>query len=105
MGIQDAFRKITIHSQEPGEWDRISIDLSKGCITVFLSDKKWLRSKKIISRITKELEEGGGLDFKKLEGNWGYLVYISRTYRSMVPYLKGIHQTLDSWRSGRNEDG
>ena len=23
----------------------------------------------------------------------------------MVPYLKGIHQTLDSWRLGRNEDG
>jgi hypothetical protein len=22
-----------------------------------------------------------------------------------VPYLKGIHLTLDSWRSGRNEDG
>ena len=23
----------------------------------------------------------------------------------MVPYLKGIHQTLDSWRSGRSKDG
>ena len=59
----------------------------------------------MIARITKELEEGGGLDFRKLERDRGYLVYISRTYRSMVPYLKGIHQTLDSWRSGRNEDG
>jgi len=23
----------------------------------------------------------------------------------MYPYLKGVHQTLDSWRSGRDEDG
>ena len=23
----------------------------------------------------------------------------------MVPYLKGIHQTLDSWRSGRSKGG
>jgi len=23
----------------------------------------------------------------------------------MIPYLKGIHHTLESWRFGRNEDG
>ena len=23
----------------------------------------------------------------------------------MKPYLKGIHQTLDSWRKGRDKDG
>jgi hypothetical protein len=23
----------------------------------------------------------------------------------MVPYLKGVHLTLDSWREGRREDG
>ena len=45
------------------------------------------------------------LDFKELERDRYYLVYISRTYRAMVPYLKGIHQTLDSWRTGRNKDG
>jgi hypothetical protein len=27
------------------------------------------------------------------------------TYPSMVPYLKGIHQTLDSWRPHRDKDG
>ena len=55
--------------------------------------------------ITVELSEGEGLDFKELKKDRGYLVYIARTYWSMVPYLKGIHQTLDSWRSGRNTDG
>jgi hypothetical protein len=26
-------------------------------------------------------------------------------YPSMVPYLKGIHSTLDSWRPNRDEEG
>jgi hypothetical protein len=30
---------------------------------------------------------------------------VAQAYPSLVPYLKGIHLTLDSWRSGRNEDG
>jgi hypothetical protein len=30
---------------------------------------------------------------------------VAQTYPSLVPYLKGIHLTLDSWRSGRNKDG
>ena len=34
-----------------------------------------------------------------------YLVYISRTCRSIASYLKVIHQTLDSWRKRRKEDG
>jgi hypothetical protein len=30
---------------------------------------------------------------------------VAHAYPSLVPYLKGIHLTLDSWRSGRNNDG
>ena len=33
------------------------------------------------------------------------MVYFCRTYSSFVPYLKGIHLTLDSWRANRNEEG
>lgn len=32
-------------------------------------------------------------------------MYVSRTYSAMVPYLKGLHLTLDSWRPDRDEDG
>jgi hypothetical protein len=35
----------------------------------------------------------------------GFLVYILLTYGAMVPYLKGIYLTLDSWLPGRDEDG
>ena len=81
------------------------MDSTKGVVTVFVSDKKWEKSKAIILRITVELSEGRGLDFKESEKDRRYLVYISRTYRSLVPYLKDIHQNLDSWKSGRNTDG
>jgi hypothetical protein len=59
-------------------------------------------------------ERGGDIDescppgyilHKKMESIWGFLVYVARTYSTMVPYLKGIHLTLDSWRDGRGLDG
>ena len=39
---------------------------SKGDVAVFVSQKKWLRSKEVILQIALELEEEGGLDFKEL---------------------------------------
>ena len=27
----------------------------------------------------------------------GFLVYVSRKYKDMTPYLKGFHLTLDIW--------
>lgn len=46
-----------------------------------------------------------GIPHKQLEKCRGFSVYVSRTYSSMVPYLKGIHQTLDGWWGGRESDG
>jgi hypothetical protein len=42
---------------------------------------------------------------KPLESIRGFLVYVARTYTALVPYLKGIHLTLDSWRVNRADDG
>ena len=35
----------------------------------------------------------------------GFLVYVSRSYRNMTTYLKGVHLTLDNWRLYRGEEG
>ena len=35
----------------------------------------------------------------------GYLIHIAATYEAIVPYLKGLHLTLDVWREGRDEEG
>jgi len=51
------------------------------------------------------LEHNSVFHHKTLEKQRGFLVYVARTYPSLVPYLKGIHLTLDSWRGGRDSEG
>ena len=34
-----------------------------------------------------------------------FLVHLSRTYPGITPFLKGVHHTIESWRTGRNQDG
>ena len=46
--IQDTCTKRNSPNKEPGEWARTSVDSSKGLVTVFVSMKKWLRTKEII---------------------------------------------------------
>ena len=54
----------------------------------------------------KELVDcNGWMNFKEMERRRGFLLYVTRTYPSMVPYLKGIHLTLDSWRPQRDMEG
>ena len=64
-----------------------------------------MKRKGILARIVDEMSTRGCLNHKQLEKDRSFLIYLSRTYRSMCPYLKGIHQTLDSWRPGRDKDG
>ncbi len=44
-------------------------------------------------------------DHKLLEHYRGYLIYICWTYPFIVPYLKGLHLTIDSWRANHDIDG
>ena len=47
----------------------------------------------------------GKLDFKQLEKDRGYLVHVATTYKHMIPFMKGIHLTIDSWRPNRFANG
>ena len=73
------------------------MDAVDGKVVLLVSQMKWDRGKAIVKRIQDELLLKGYLNFKQLERDRGFLIYLSRTYKSMCPYLKGIHQTLDSW--------
>ena len=46
-----------------------------------------------------------GVNRKVLESVRGFMVYVGRTYPALVPYMKGLHLTLDGWRPGRDADG
>ena len=65
-----------------------------------------VKGKAIMNYILEELFIGGEwLNHKQLERDRGFLIYLSRAYRNMCPYLKGVHQTLDPCLSRRDEDG
>lgn len=106
LGLQDAPRKRRAGCQEPGPWSGSLCHSSGVQVEVLISQERWDKTKAILSWIKIQLEENGGMfEFKALRSKRGYLVYISRTYPSMCPYLKGIHQTLESWRPWKREDG
>ena len=72
-----------------------------------ISQAKWDITKGILKRIQNKLStsENNTLNFKKLESDRGYLIHVATTYKQMIPFLKGIHLTLDSWRPNQKDDG
>lgn len=111
LGQQDAGRKVRPPSQDPGPWCGSFVCVKDRSVFAFVSEKKWNKGRayvrdwlKIVSQ-ARDRKETAILEHKPLEQGRGFLVYLSRIYTSMVPYLKGIHLTLDSWRDGRDTDG
>ena len=51
-----------------------------------------------------EREGMNGIPRARMDSIKGLLVYVSRTYRDMNPYLKGVHITLKSCRLYKDEE-
>lgn len=45
------------------------------------------------------------LSHKELQSDQGFLVYVTRNYSAMVPYLKGFHLTIKMWRGNQDYEG
>jgi hypothetical protein len=67
--------------------------------------EKWDKGKGIIRDLMRWTKQSRWLDHKELKRGRGFLIYLSRTYPPMTPFLLGRHQTIDGWRSCRHEDG
>jgi hypothetical protein len=99
-----------------GDWADTVIHTNMYQVCVKVTQRRWDKTRKMVRDIwydfidrRKEVlsevmgeDSAGGLDHKQLELRQGFLVYLAQVYPSLVPYLKGIHLTLDVWRSGRN---
>ena len=109
LGQQSADRKYRPPSQEPGPWCGSFLRVYNGSVWVYVSKDKWIKGKRFVDRWLEELLDESNseqlLEFKDLESGRGFLVYLGRSYPSIVPYLKGIHLTLDSWRKHRDKEG
>jgi hypothetical protein len=105
LELQDAARKRRDPSQQPGPWAGSVVGIEEGVVYVIVTQECWDKAKMMVKWMCRDVESSDEVDFKILESYRGFLVYFSRTYPACVPYLKGIHLTLDSWRPWRKEDG
>ena len=108
LGQQDSPRKRRKVALKPGAWSGANVISKPGDgLFVTCSQEKWDKTKLIIFSLLDKLEVDPKvmLNRKELESQRGFLIHISRTFTQMVPYLKGIHHTLESWRFGRDKNG
>ena len=105
LGVQDAARKRRAPGEETGAWTGSVVWTSGGELSAMTTQEKWEKTQLCIHWIAENMTNEAGLNLKTLKSYRGFLVYVARTYPSMVPYLKGIHATIDSWRPGRDCDG
>ena len=128
LGLQDAARKRRSPSRDPGAWAGATVSTERGVETKGVTQARWNKVKDRVRWIAKQIgmedefspltygtlaermaKDGdaptGHIHFKTTESCVGFLVYVSMTYSSMVPYLKGIYLTLNAWRPDRDSEG
>jgi hypothetical protein len=127
LGLQDAARKRREPSQRPGAWAGATVMMNETNAYKGVTPDRWRKTQAkvrwlgfqvgLVDDVTRDLMDleelgkdrkdapRGHMLHKTAESLRGFLVYVARTYKAMVPYLKGIHLSLDSWRANRDEDG
>jgi hypothetical protein len=124
LGLQDSGRKRRELSRRPGAWAGVAVITDMKAVCKGVTKERWTKLQRKIRWIGKQLDlsgmfskesdqemgentiEPGGsaLYFKSLEYIVCIIMYVAMTYTSMIPYLKGIYLTLNSWRGNRNKD-
>ena len=125
LGTHCANRKKREPSKSPGAWQGGVVDTIEGSPYQSVSSERWVKLQEKIRWFGKFVDlyddVSARIDIpendlkttilknhiprKQAESYRGYLVYVSRTYRAMVPLLKGIHLSLDYWRPNRDDEG
>jgi hypothetical protein len=116
---KDVPRKRRPPSVEAEAWAGTMIHTNMDQVCVKVTHTQWNKTRKMVHDIWQDFSDhqrevpsevmggdsAGALNHKQLEIRRGFLVYVTQSYPSGVPYLNRIHLTLDHWRSGRDEEG
>ena len=109
LGVQDATRKRRPNSQTPGEWTgSITLALEGVGLFVTVSQKKWDKAKGIIAELLGHFETAKSrpqMILKDLERKTGFLVHLAMAFPAMMPFLRGLYLTMNSWRKLRDGQG
>lgn len=106
LGIQDAKRKRTSPTMNPGPWAG-SVMHTEGGLYSLSSEKQWSKARELIQEATEllDLRVDGLIPHHRLLQIRGFLVYVLRSYPWMPPYLKGMPLTVEAWKPGRDKEG
>ena len=105
LGMQDAPRKRRDSRKDPGAWAGCVLR-TEGGVFALVSDEKWNKLKSQIQELEGLLlDSSQSLPRKRLEQIRGFMNYVAQTYKYMIPYLNGLHLTIDGWREGRDSEG
>ena len=107
LGVQDAARKRRPPSQQAGAWAGSIIHTNNEEVGVLVSNERWTKAREIIRLWLSIVENDHDPELctETLISHRGFLVYVARTYDVLTTYLKGIHLTIDGWRSNRDREG
>ena len=108
LGIQDAARKRRPPSLEPGPWAGTIARSNSSTVFKTVTQDKWDKGKRYLADTKASMgtkERPQTVDRKILEQVRGFFNHLCITYDFMLPYLKGLHNSIDGWRDGRNIDG
>ena len=108
LGIQNAARKTRPPELVAGAWQGAVVHTDRNEVAKLVTQERWSKARRIIREISEELTKSGearvleraGLGSKRV-----FFVYVARTYDFLVPYLKGVHATMESWRPDRDSEG
>ena len=110
LGMQDAARKRRRPSMKPGAWAGATVSSDEATVRKGVTEERWKKLRTKVWWLARHagLEvdtEDHELDnvmplrvsqpvdcihYKTTESIVGFLVYVAMTYRSLMPYLKGI---------------
>ena len=92
-------------SQEPLPWEGTINNTQDGIHGLVLQDI-WDNTERIIAEVTSmELKDSEGLHWNRMYSIKCFLIYVSRKYREMNHYLKGLRLTPDSWIPYNDKEG
>ena len=107
LGVQEAARKRRPPSLGAEAGARCVVK-TNNCVDNNVTQAKWQKAKDLLKDLRSSIgspDHPGSLVHKSLERSRGYFDHLGTTCPVVLPYLRGCHNTRDSWRNDRDFEG
>jgi hypothetical protein len=105
LGNKGATRKRRSGGMRPGAWSCACVYTYKNLAQKILSQTKWEKLKLCVKWFLDHAIKRIVANRKMVLEKRGFMVYCGCTYYFNLPFLKGIHLSLEVWRPNKYVDG